>query len=70
MTDLYDMATEVEEGFRAQALAAQRARSPRGEAATHCADCGESIPRARREAAPGCRRCTDCENRHERRRGR
>jgi phage/conjugal plasmid C-4 type zinc finger TraR family protein len=73
MTDLYDMATEVEEGFRAQALAAQRAlaeharaRDTAGPTAYVCVDCGDDIPAARRAALPSCRRCVDCQERHER----
>lgn len=32
-----------------------------------CEDCGEEIPKERREAAPGCTRCVDCQIRAERR---
>ncbi|MEM8142021.1 TraR/DksA C4-type zinc finger protein [Morganella morganii] len=37
------------------------------ESAEDCEDCGEPIPQARRRAAPGCSRCIDCQDRHERR---
>jgi phage/conjugal plasmid C-4 type zinc finger TraR family protein len=30
-----------------------------------CEDCGEEIPRARREAAPSCTRCLECQTDHE-----
>ncbi|RME17009.1 MAG: DksA/TraR family C4-type zinc finger protein, partial [Alphaproteobacteria bacterium] len=38
----------------AEELERLRARpAPRGESATHCADCDEPIPEARRKALPG-----------------
>ncbi|WP_104204705.1 DksA/TraR family C4-type zinc finger protein [Billgrantia saliphila] len=44
--------------------ALQRARSelPRGESLTHCEECGEPIPQARREAMPGVRLCVACQS--------
>lgn len=41
----------------------QRARSrlPEGESLTHCEECGEPIPQARREAVPGVRLCIECQ---------
>ena len=36
-----------------------RAR-PVGESLTHCAECEEEIPQARREALPGVKLCIDC----------
>ena len=42
-------------------LARLKARPrPSGEALTHCAECGEPIPEARRVAIPGVKLCTDC----------
>ncbi|SDY67307.1 transcriptional regulator, TraR/DksA family [Jannaschia faecimaris] len=42
-------------------LARLKARkSPTGESLTHCADCEELIPEARREALPGVKLCIDC----------
>jgi phage/conjugal plasmid C-4 type zinc finger TraR family protein len=38
-----------------------RAETPHGESATHCDDCGEPIPKKRREALPGVRRCVACQ---------
>ncbi len=32
-----------------------------GEGLTHCEECGEAIPRARREAVPGARLCIACQ---------
>lgn len=38
-----------------------RARArPEGESLTHCADCEEPIPEARRNAIPGVKLCIDC----------
>jgi phage/conjugal plasmid C-4 type zinc finger TraR family protein len=31
-----------------------------------CEDCGEEIPKQRRDAMPSARRCADCESRRER----
>jgi len=44
------------------ALARTRRRIPRGESLTHCEDCGEEIPEARRLALPGVRRCVACQS--------
>ncbi len=43
--------------------AVKRARSsmPTGESATHCAECEERIPEARRKAIPGVRLCVACQ---------
>lgn len=38
-----------------------RQRLPEGESLTHCEECGESIPQARREAVPGVRLCIECQ---------
>jgi len=40
---------------------AARARMPAGEGATHCEECGEEIPQARRRAIPGARTCVSCQ---------
>ncbi len=43
--------------------AVERARSqlPKGPGLTHCAQCGEEIPQARRQAIPGVRLCVACQ---------
>lgn len=41
-----------------QRLATRRA--PVGESLTDCAECGEPIPEARRQALPGVKICIDC----------
>ena len=38
-----------------------RARMPAGASATHCEECGEEIPEARRQALPGARTCVACQ---------
>ena len=39
-----------------------RSRIPRGESLTHCAECGDEIPEARRNAVPGVRLCIRCQS--------
>ncbi|CAD7837070.1 MAG: Uncharacterized zinc-finger containing protein YbiI [Olavius algarvensis Delta 4 endosymbiont] len=43
--------------------AVKRARSklPAGEGTTHCLECEEAIPEARRKAISGVRLCIDCQ---------
>lgn len=36
-------------------------RGPQGESRTHCAECEEPIPEARRAALPGVKLCIDCQ---------
>jgi phage/conjugal plasmid C-4 type zinc finger TraR family protein len=36
-------------------------RQPQGDSLTHCADCDEPIPEARRQALPGVKLCIDCQ---------
>ncbi|MEC3859940.1 DksA/TraR family C4-type zinc finger protein [Mesobacterium sp. TK19101] len=35
-------------------------RGPVGDSLTHCAECDEEIPEARRRAIPGVKLCIDC----------
>ena len=44
------------------AVKAARARLPSGEGATHCDECGDEIPEARRRALPGARTCIHCQS--------
>ena len=42
-------------------LARLKARpTPAGESLTHCAECEEPIPEARRQAVPGVKLCVEC----------
>lgn len=43
------------------AVQSARARLPRGEGAQDCVECGEEIPKARREALPGAATCVACQ---------
>jgi phage/conjugal plasmid C-4 type zinc finger TraR family protein len=43
------------------AVALARRRLPRGQSLSHCEECGEAIPLARREAVPGVRHCISCQ---------
>ncbi len=38
-----------------------RAAIPSGASQTHCVECGEEIPEARRRAIPGVRTCVRCQ---------
>lgn len=39
-----------------------RKQIPTGESLKYCAECGEIIPQARREALPGVRLCIECQS--------
>ena len=43
------------------AVNAARSRMPTGESAKYCEECGEIIPKKRREALPGVRTCVECQ---------
>lgn len=43
------------------ALALVRQHLPAGESARECAECGEPIPEARRQALPGVQLCITCQ---------
>lgn len=52
---------ELIEASIADELAWMKARKvPVGESLSHCADCEEEIPEARRVAVPGVKLCIDC----------
>jgi phage/conjugal plasmid C-4 type zinc finger TraR family protein len=44
------------------AVARARRALRKGESLTHCEDCGEKIPEARRRAVPGVHRCVACQS--------
>lgn len=48
-------------------IEAARSMMPHGPTSLQCWDCGEDIPRARREAVPGVKYCIDCQEDHDRR---
>ena len=39
-----------------------RARMPAGEGTSHCVECDEEIPAARRKALPGAHTCVHCQS--------
>lgn len=39
-----------------------RQQLPRGESLSHCRECGEKIPEARRRAVPGVQLCIPCQS--------
>lgn len=46
----------------ADAVQLARARMVSGAGETHCEECGEEIPEARRKALPGARTCVHCQS--------
>jgi phage/conjugal plasmid C-4 type zinc finger TraR family protein len=42
-----------------------QSRLPQGPGLTHCAECGNKIPDARRNAIPGVRLCVSCQQAHD-----
>ncbi|KAI5914586.1 TraR/DksA family transcriptional regulator [Thauera sp. 2A1] len=69
MTDIFDRAQDLDATMREAAIAEQRARVGHGPALTHCEDCGDEIPAARRAAVAGCRTCIHCQALREREAG-
>jgi len=45
----------------ADAVKNARSRLPQGAGLTHCEECEEPIPEARRKAIPGVRLCVNCQ---------
>jgi phage/conjugal plasmid C-4 type zinc finger TraR family protein len=45
----------------ADAIERARAQLSGGPSLTHCAECGEAIPEARRQAVPGVKLCIACQ---------
>lgn len=43
-----------------------QSRLSQGPSLTHCAECGASIPEARRKAMPGVRLCVPCQDAQDR----
>lgn len=43
------------------AIARARSELPQGESLTHCEECDDRIPEARRAALPGVRLCVTCQ---------
>jgi len=55
------VADQIEDSIKDELARLKAARrAPVGESRTHCAECEEPIPQARREALPGVKLCIDC----------
>ena len=52
----------------ADAVKLARSRLPKGEGRTHCEECENLIPIARRKAIPGVRLCVSCQSKLEKQR--
>ncbi|KAF1074517.1 TraR/DksA C4-type zinc finger protein [Halodesulfovibrio sp. MK-HDV] len=63
--DQFDRASEIEQRIIQSAIAEAQAARGCGESLTHCDECGEAIPEARREAVVGCRLCIECQTEQE-----
>ncbi len=61
-----DAVTEQIDSTVEDGLARVRSRLPQGESRSHCVECGEGIPEARREALPGVRLCVACQEEADR----
>ena len=57
--DIVDNASELEELHRNAALSRTRMHI-NSASATHCRECEEALPEARRIAIPGCQLCASC----------
>ena len=52
---------QIEASIRDELDRLRAVKRPTGESLTHCADCEEPIPEARRAALPGVKLCIDCQ---------
>ena len=52
---------QIEASIEDELARMKAAKRPVGESLTHCAECEEEIPEARREALPGVKLCIDCQ---------
>ena len=69
MTDQFDRAQELDAIYLSQALKMHKKRMEAvGDSLTHCLECGDEIPEARRNILPGCTHCVGCAEKIERER--
>ena len=64
--DIIDNASTLEDLHRDAALSMHRLNHS-AVSATHCVECDEELPEARRKAYPGCTMCVSCQDDTERR---
>ena len=57
--DIIDNASTLEDLHREAALSMHRLNHS-AVSATHCVECDEELPEARRKAYPGCTMCVSC----------
>jgi len=62
--DIIDNASELEELHRNVALSRTRTQI-NSASATHCRECEEALPEARRMAIPDCQLCASCKGAEE-----
>lgn len=68
MTDQFDRAQQLDAIYLHQALALHKERMLKGESRSHCLECGDEIPEARRTFLPGVLHCVGCAKQLEQRR--
>ncbi|HCA7079899.1 TPA: TraR/DksA family transcriptional regulator [Citrobacter sedlakii] len=64
MADIIDNASTLEDLQREAALSMHRLNHS-AVSATHCEECGDNLPDARRKAYPGCTMCVSCQGEME-----
>ena len=52
---------QIEDSIQDELARLKAQQRPQGESLTHCAECDEPIPEARRTALPGVKLCIDCQ---------
>ncbi|WP_410680854.1 TraR/DksA family transcriptional regulator [Citrobacter braakii] len=60
-SEIIDQASALEEMMREHAIQAHRINRD-AVSATHCEECCEPLPEARRKAYPGCTMCVGCQS--------
>lgn len=63
-SEIIDQASALEEMMRDHAIQAHRLNHS-AVSATHCEECDEELPEARRKAYPGCTMCVECQGEQE-----
>jgi len=62
--EIIDQANDLAQQRIDMAIAAHRINRD-AVSATHCVECGDELPEARRKAYPGCTMCVDCQGEME-----